>query len=244
MPQRAWVMQQRWERLLFAHWPVPAAPLRERLPAGVELDLHEGEAWLGVVPFEMHAVRARCCPPLPSAHAFPELNVRTYVRCGDKPGVWFFSLDAASLLAVWGARLLFHLPYFHARMSSTTEGAGVSYASERTHRGAPPARFRARYAPTSEVRAAAPGSLEHFLTERYCLYAADRGGRIYRGEIQHRPWPLQSAELELEHNEMARCHELALPDTSPLCHYAARIEVVVWSLQRVKPGAANASVRA
>ena len=126
-------MFQRWHELLFAHWPVPAEPLRARLPAGLELDTFEGEAWLGVVPFRMSAVRLRGAPALPGVSAFPELNLRTYVRRGEQRGVWFFSLDAASALAVRAARLWFHLPYFEARMTCDGRADGVHYRSERTH---------------------------------------------------------------------------------------------------------------
>ena len=178
-------MFQRWHELLFAHWPVPAEPLRARLPAGLELDTFEGEAWLGVVPFRMSAVRLRGAPALPGVSAFPELNLRTYVRRGEQRGVWFFSLDAASALAVRAARLWFHLPYFEARMTCDGRADGVHYRSERTHRGAPAAALVARYAPRAAVELARPGSLEHFLTARYCLFAATLRGALLRGDIHH-----------------------------------------------------------
>src|SRR5688572_8640413 len=194
-PARPWSVFMRWHELLFMHWPLPAAALRPLIPAGLELDTFDGAAWLGVVPFRMSHIRHRLLPPVPGTAALPELNVRTYVTAGGKPGVWFFSLDAASRLAVRGARWRFHLPYYDAVMSCPRDDSGtIAYQSTRTHRNAPPARFAARYRPIGPPVRAGAGTLEHFLTERYCLYSADAAGQVFRGEITHVPWPLQPAE--------------------------------------------------
>jgi uncharacterized protein YqjF (DUF2071 family) len=222
-------MRMTWSELLFAHWPVAAHVVARRLPRGLELDTFDGRAWLGVVPFRMSDVALRGLPALPGASQFPELNVRTYVTCGDKHGVWFFSLDAANALAVAAARRWFHLPYFRARMSCTAQGDSVEYASERTHRGAPPARFRARYKPISSARTAERGTLEHWLVERYCLYAAAPNGRILRGEIDHAPWSLHDAQAEIQVDTMARASGFELPAVAPLLHFAAAQQVVAWS---------------
>jgi len=240
-------MAMRWLDLLFAHWPVDAAALRPLIPEGLELDTFDGQAWLGIVPFRMDGVRPPWCPPLPWVSAFAELNVRTYVRVpggGDsrghsKPGVWFFSLDAANPLAVRTARLTFHLPYFDARMRIEERDGWVRYDSRRTHRGAPPGVFRARYRPVSEPYLSEPGTLEHWLTERYCLYAADRRGRVYRGDIHHVPWPLQPAEAEIEEDTLtsplgAPGTALERPDVAPLLHFVRRLEVVAWELKATK----------
>ncbi len=223
-------MSMAWENLLFAHWPVPADALRKLIPAGLELDLFAGQAWLGVVPFRMADTRLRGLPAVPGTAAFPELNVRTYVTAGGKPGVWFFSLDAGSRLAVRGARTFFHLPYFDARMTVHANDAGIHYESTRTHRAAPPAEFRATYRPIGEPRPASPGSIEHWLAERYCLYSADRRGRVWRGEIHHAPWPLQTAEASIELNTMVTPLGLELPGIPPLLHFARRLDVVAWLL--------------
>lgn len=222
-------MAQTWEHLLFAHWVVDADALRRHLPDGLTLDTFEGRAYLGVVPFVMSWVRPRWLPAVPRLSFFPELNVRTYVTDGEKSGVWFFSLDARSPLAVWTARRWFHLPYFKARMRCRTQGDGVIYASVRTHRGAPAARFEATYRPTGPVALSTPGSLDHWLTERYCLYAQDPDGGLHRGEIHHQPWPLQPAAATLAHNTMAAAHEVARPDEPALLHFARRLRVAVWS---------------
>lgn len=238
-----------WVDLLFAHWPVDAGRIRELLPLGLELDLYEGQAWVSVVPFRMAGTRPRGLPAVGPVSDFPELNLRTYVHVpGDtvherKPGVFFFSLDAASRVAVRLARWGFALPYFDARMSARGDGEAVVYDSYRTHRDAPPAVFRARYRPTGPVFHAEPGSLDHWLAERYCLYAATplRFGQavpneargLLRGEIHHAPWPLQAAEAEIEEDTLTDWLELERPATPPRLHFARRLDVTAWRPRRV-----------
>jgi uncharacterized protein len=233
LPRGPWVMAQVWHDLLFAHWPLDPEALRPLLPDSLRIDTFEGQAWIGVIPFRMSGVRPRLVPPVPWLSAFPELNVRTYVTAEDKPGIWFFGLEAGNRLAVAAARSWFHLPYFHAEMSLQEAGGWIRYRSRRIHRGAPPADFAGRYRPRGEVALAAPGTLARWLTERFCLYTLDGGGRLVRGEIHHAQWPLQAAEAEIETNTMTRPHGLALPDVPPLLHFARRIEAVVWPLRRV-----------
>lgn len=226
-------MVQRWHDLLFAHWPADAETVSSQLPPGLTLDRFEGEVWVGVVPFRMSGVWPRFLPSLPWLSAFPELNVRTYVTAQGRPGVYFFSLDAGNPAAVAIARSLYHLPYFRAAMHCLHRGDEIGYSSVRTHRGAPKARFEGRYGPTGAPYHAATGSLEHWLTERYALYTSDRGGRIYRGDIQHAPWPLQPANADIRTNTMAAAAGLDLADTQPLLHFARRLDVLAWSLTRL-----------
>jgi len=215
-----------WHDLLFAHWPVDRATLRASVPEALELDLHEGTAWLGVVPFRMTRMGPRLLPPIPGLHAFAELNVRCYVVRDGRPGVWFFSLDAAQRLAVRVARRFFHLPYYDARMSCVADGDAIEYRSERTHAHAPPARFAARYAPSGPVCAARAGGLDHFLTERYCLYARGGDGRLRRVDIAHAPWPLAPATVRVDANTMATSlgFDLGAPPARVL--FARRLDVV------------------
>ena len=227
IPAGGWIMAQSWRDLLFAHWRTDAGYLASLLPAGLALDTHDGQAWVGIVPFRMHGTRLRGLPPLPGTHAFPELNVRTYVTDGSKPGVWFFSLDAASALAVRVARTWFRLPYFDARMSCAAVGDGIEYESARTHSGAPPASFRARYGPAGPVYLAEPGTLEHWLTARYCLYASRRRG-LLRGEIHHEPWPLQPARADITEDTLAASWGIETAAEPPLLHFVRRIDVVCW----------------
>jgi uncharacterized protein YqjF (DUF2071 family) len=226
-------MAQTWQDLLFAHWPLPPAIIRERLPAGLELDTFDSQAWLGVVPFRMTDIHRRGSPSMPWISAFPELNVRTYVRHGDRPGVLFFSLDAGNLFAVLAARRWYHLPYFQARMRVEPDGESIRYTSQRIHPGAAPAELLGGYGPIGPASPVAPGSLEHFLTERYCLYAVDPRGALYRGDVHHLPWPLQPAWADFEQNTMAACHRLPLPDIAPVLHFSRRLDVVVWPLAPV-----------
>jgi uncharacterized protein YqjF (DUF2071 family) len=228
MPDGPWLMTQTWNDLLFAHWPVDKHELRERVPAGFELDLFDGEAWLGVVAFHMTNVAPRLVPALPWISAFPELNVRTYVRVDDRPGVYFFSLDAGSAVAAGTARTLLNLPYFTAKMSvEVTDGGQVKYHSRRL--SSPGAEFAARYDGQGGRHSPARGSLEYFLAERYCLYAHTRSNQAYRLDIHHPPWPLESGGGEITVNTMAQAAGVRLPDVGPLLHFSKRQDALAWA---------------
>jgi uncharacterized protein YqjF (DUF2071 family) len=214
--------------LLFAHWPVKKEVLQRLVPEGLEVEEFEGTSWVGVVPFRMSGVMMRPFPDMPGISAFPEINLRLYVTREGKPGVWFLSLDAYNRVAVWTARRFFYLPYFHARMSCVREGRRVRYASERIDQPKPVC-FRGSYAPVGGPYEAAPGTLEHFLTERYCFYAGGPKGRLLRVEVQHRPWPLQAAEADFEVNELTTPHGFQLLGAPALLHFAKRLDVVAWS---------------
>jgi len=235
LPRGRWAMTMRWFDLAFLHWPVPAAALRPLVPAPLAVDTFEGTAWIGVVPFRMDQVRLRLAPAVPTTSAFPEINVRTYVRSADRSGVWFFSLDAASRLAVRMARLRYNLPYFDARIDTAPWGEGVEYRSRRTHRGALSVEFTARSRPAGPVFHAAPGTLEHWLAERYALFTADRRGRVSSVDVQHAPWPLQRAEAEVERCTLLDGMGIRLPDTAPLAHFARSVEVLSWGRVPVPP---------
>lgn len=216
----------RWERLLFMHWPLPMAVLEPLLPNGAKVDTFNGEAWVGIVPFFMTDVHPAFLPSVPGLSAFTELNVRTYVTVRGVPGVWFFSLEAANPVAVRLARAGFYLPYFDARMRGVVSGQTVSFRSTRTHHGAALATFGASYRPL-------PGTLEgsadliHFLTERYCLFSARPGGRLYRVDVRHSVWLLGRAEVSFDvpPGEMTHSLGLTLPERPPLLHYAERVDV-------------------
>jgi uncharacterized protein len=224
MPTKPWIMYQRWERLLFAHWPIDAMALRSLVPPPLAIDLYDGHAWITVAPFDLAKLRGRGVPGIPGASSFPELNVRTYVRYGDKPGVFFFSLDAASPLAVMGARAAYALPYFHARMTIERDGDWIRYSSRRDGR----AIFEARYRPVGETFIAQPGSRDAFLAERYALYAA-RGNRLLRADVHHEPWRLQRAQLEIERNTMLEVQGIDVGPHEPVLQYSERQDVLVWA---------------
>jgi uncharacterized protein YqjF (DUF2071 family) len=227
-------MGQRWSNLLFIHRQAKVDAVRALVPASLALDVHEGTAWVSVTPFYLSHLRPRGIPPLPWVSEFPELNVRTYVTYGGKPGVYFFSLDAGNPWAVYGARLLYRLPYFRAAMSVAESGDGmIEYRSRRTHRGAVPAEFQARYRPTGASTHSKPGTLDHWLTERYCLYAHDTARRVYRADIHHRPWSLQPAEVALERDTMASAAGLTISSEPARVSFSRQIDVLVWSPERV-----------
>jgi uncharacterized protein YqjF (DUF2071 family) len=226
-----WIVAQVWENLLFAHWRVPYEVLRRKVPQALTLETFAGEAWVGIVPFHLSYLGAGRFRRMPSLD-FLELNVRTYVSAEGKPGVWFFSLDAASLLAVIGARIGVHLPYFWADIEMNASENRVVYSSQRHLPGAAPAPFQGLYGPIGDIFQAEPGSLDEWLTERYCLYSQDRAGRIYRCEIAHARWPLQAAEASLDAAALAQSHGLVLEGT-PLLHFARRQEIVTWRPKRI-----------
>lgn len=224
VPDDPWVQAQTWEDLLFAHWRVDAAELARLLPPEVPPDTHDGTGWLGITPFRLTNLRLRGIPPLPRLSSFPELNVRTYATVDGKPGIWFFTLDAASQLAVEAAKRTYKLPYHRSRMSAERHGSFVRYESSRAN-----AAFSARYRGEGDLFTAEEETLEYFLTERYCLYTAD-GGRLYRAEIHHPPWRLQRGEAHIDLNTMS---PLPLPDEEPHLLFSPRQDVVVWSLEEV-----------
>lgn len=234
LPKGAWIMTQRWHDLLFAHWPVDADRVRVRMPAPLRpfLDTFAGTAWVGVIPFWMSNVKFRGIPAIPGMSTFAEMNCRTYVTLDNKPGVYFFSLDAESLPAVYGARIGFGLDYFYAKMSvSGRSSTRMEYSSRRLQRPKP-AEFAGSYGPISDAFNAKPGSFDYFVAERYCLYTA-RGNSIWRGNIHHSPWPLQHAYAEIENNSVAQSHALQLPERTPLLHFARELDVFIWPREQL-----------
>jgi uncharacterized protein len=229
-PERGWFMGQSWRHLLFAHWPVEPDELRAVVPPQLPLDLYDGKAWVGVTPFQVEGLRLRGTTPMPVISRFLEVNVRTYVDYGGRPGIYFLSLDAASRVAVAAARRTYRLPYFRADQFLSQERGRFRFRSERVSADGPAAKLDCTFAPAGERFEAAPGSLEHFLTERYCLYTLAEGGTVQRGEIHHPPWPLQPAEASFDVNTMAYGYGLELAG-EPLAHYADLQDVVLWAIE-------------
>lgn len=220
-------MKQTWNDLLFAHWPIAREQLTSLVPSQLSLDTYQGECWVGVIPFWMSGVRARALPPFPGLSRFPELNVRTYVTYAGKPGVYFFSLDITSRLAVWGARTFYRLPYFRARMMTQEKVGWNEYACLRDG-GSP--EFRGSYRPIGPVQVRPKNSLSDWLTGRFCLYTVHEN-RVYRCDIHHLPWPLQDAEASIERNTMASAAGVTLPETKPLLHFSKTLDVLIWPLR-------------
>lgn len=229
-PRRPWLMGQTWVDLLFAHWRVPAEDLAAVVPPQLPIDTRDGSAWIGVTPFCLRGLRLRNTLPAPLVSSFPELNVRTYVSVEGKPGIYFLSLDADSRAAVRAARRGYRLPYFHSRIEVRREAGEIAYELTRTSGDGPPASFAARYGPRGPELPVREGSLERWLSERYCLYTLDERQRVLRGEIHHPPWPLRGARAEIEADAMALPFGIAL-EGEPLLHFSARQDVVIWSLE-------------
>lgn len=232
VPSHSWLMFMRWENLLFAHWRVDPNLLRPFIPSALELETFDGSAWIGVVPFEMKKVHLRGLPGVPTATNFLELNVRTYVRLGDKQGVWFFSLDATSQLAVCGARISFHLPYFEADLQIKVSEDKYHYIGRRTKSSVPGAELDLVYGPSGSQFLSKAGSLDAWLTERYCLYSADKKGRVFRGDIHHAQWPLQPAWCSIAKCDMTRLLGFELDSNPATLHFAKKLDVIAWKLER------------
>jgi len=230
----AWpIMYQTWGKLLFLHWRVPESVLRAHVPSALPIDTFDGSAWIGVTPFTMWNVRPAFVPPIPLASSSHELNVRTYVTLDGQPGVWFFSLDANSALAVWGAWLAFSLPYHRARMHLEEAGGAIHFRSQRSEPGSRQALLEIQWSRGERLPLSSVGSLEFFLMERYCLYTQN-AGRLYRCRIQHRPWPLCRARLDRLHSTMIEANGIAAPDGEPLVHAQAEaIQVGVHPLEEI-----------
>ena len=222
MPDGSWFQGQTWDHLLFMHWRVDADSLRALLPEELTLDTFDDEAWLGITPFRVSGLRARGLLPVPALSTFLETNVRTYVTYEGKPGIWFFTLDAESQFAVSAAKRIYRLPYHRADMDAVRRGDWIEYRTSRIG-----AELDVSYRPAGPVSPAKRGSVEYFLTERYCLYT-EHESALHRAEIHHEPWPLQRAEADVRENTMS---PVAL-DGEPVLHYSERQDVVIWPLER------------
>jgi len=237
-------MTQRWNDLLFAHWPVEASKIGALLPEGLQVDTFQGTAWLGVVPFWLDRIKIRGVPPIPGVCSFPDLNLRTYVRDEQTgtPGVYFFSLDASNLLAVAVARTFFHLPYHWAdmRLEQSSEREFSFYSRRRFSNLQ--VEFKARYrglGPTRRLAESRSGTLEYFLMERSCLFSTNRAGQPVRANLHHVPWPLEEADAEIEHNDLAAAIGIRLPAQKPVLHYSRRLALYIWPAELVRPAMAQ-----
>jgi uncharacterized protein YqjF (DUF2071 family) len=227
-------MKQVWKDLLFAHWPANEADVLPYIPEGLKLQKRDGTPWISISPFLMDPLRVRGLPPFPPVHRFLEMNIRTYVEHDGKPGIFFFNLDASSRLAVAAARTIAHLPYRYSRMAYRKEGEVIRYESRRKLTEGQEAVFQGGYKPASpDTFHAGPGTLLHWLTERYCLYAVSSGKQLYTGDIHHLPWPLQEAELQLDINTSTSALGLIHDPTPALLTYTKRLEVFFWPLRKV-----------
>jgi len=226
LPNKKWTVKQVWKHLLFIHWEVDPDWMRRQLPKELELDLFDGKAWIGIVPFDMSGVTRRGFPAPRWICDFPEINVRTYVRYRDKPGVWFFSLDVPSSITAWMARTFYYLTYFKAEMSISPQGKGFVYRHQRN-----PYRFVASYEGHEKV-SCSPDSFEIWATERYCLYSQAPSGSLYRAEVHHPKWPLQRATVTVHENTLLQ--GVPCGPSSDAVLFSKSIDVVVYPLERLE----------
>jgi uncharacterized protein len=225
LPETKWIWKQRWDNLLFLHWPIEVKEIRDLIPAELDVDTFDGMAWLAIVPFDMKGVTKRGWPAPKLFCDFPEINVRTYVKIGGKPGVWFFSLDITSGLGVWVARNFFNLPYFKAKIDVDVPGNEINYFHERGAKV-----FDATYVP-GEFVTFEPGSFESWSTERYSLYSQSKSGTLFRGEVHHPKWPLQHADLAVRRNTLL--DEFNVGERHPSILFSKSLDVVVFPLERL-----------
>lgn len=226
------LMHQNWGKLLFMHWRIDKKLLRPLIPEALEIDTFDGTAWIAITPFNMWDIRALppFIPPVPGFSSMHELNVRTYVHFDRVPGVWFFSLDCNSAAAVLAARTFFFLPYYKAEIDLEQKGQTIDYSLTRTD--APAAEFKASWKIGEKLPSSHPGSLEFFLTERYCLYS-ELNRELHRARIYHQPWPLQKATLASFGSTMIESLDLPTPEDNPVLHYAEEINVDIWTLEQI-----------
>ena len=221
-----------WRHVLFANWPVDPDLVETHLPERLTLDTYDGQAWLSVVPFTNIDVRPRLLPT-GTGFPLPELNLRTYVTHDENPGVYFFSLDADGIWAVIGARLFHHLPYYYASMDLSVEAGRIRFTSRRRHPGARPVLFEATYGASGDRENADPGTLAHFLTERYRYYTEASDGSIRYANVKHDPWPLYDAVVEVGENTLFAANGFAYPDTEPVHLYSPGVETIASRSRRI-----------
>lgn len=233
LPEGSWFMRQEWKDLLFLHWKIPVEKIRKKIPPELEIDTFQNNTYIGIVPFRMSGIRPRFFPSVPYFSAFPELNVRVYVKYKEKPGVFFFSLEATNPFAVEVARLWYHLPYMHANMRVEKRNGIYHYFSKRKDKRGNPAELQITYGPAGDRYYSQKRTLEHWLTERYCLYAKSSKQDLYICEIHHLPWPLQKASCEIKINTMAECHGIQLPPEEPIAHFVKYLDVAIYPIKRL-----------
>lgn len=231
LPKKPHRWRQQWLDLLFAHWHIPSSLIQPIIPKPLVLEQEDGMAWIAVVPFKMADVAPRFLPAIPGLSAFPEINLRAYVHYQGKPGVWFFSLDASQPIAVWAAKRMFHLPYFQSKIQMTMQQDAVRYDSLRQN--TTNARFSGVYRGKGKVFLSEKGSIEHLLTERYCMYAQNKSGQLFRTEVHHEPWPLQHAELQIQHLELTQWLGFELTSPPDLLHFSKGVRVIAWQPERI-----------
>lgn len=230
LPTEPWAMTQVWDHLLFCHWPVPVEILREHVPTILNIDLFEGQAWIGIIPFEVNNMRVRGMPKIPLLNSYLELNVRTYVTYKNTPGVYFFSLDVDKLQMVLAAKIGSLLPYRKAIMELDVKDDHTCFRSnlddvEKEH-------FALRYRALTEPYLPDETSLHYWLFERYCFFLV-KYKNLYRGDIHHDRWRVSGAEVDIQSNSMAAFLPRKYLEPKPLAHLSMKKQVFGWKLKKL-----------
>ncbi|KGX90696.1 hypothetical protein N781_06410 [Pontibacillus halophilus JSM 076056 = DSM 19796] len=229
-PRKGWVMKQQWNHLLFLHYPIHPEHLQPFLPESLTVDTFEGQAWIGIVPFEMSQIRFKGLPVVPFVSSLYELNVRTYVTYKGERGVYFFSLDANHVLGVQIARSIFHLPYFRAKMRMERMGEKWEFSSRRTHEGKGNPAFHLSYSGGEKLHIDGRRTLVNWLTERYCLFNV-HNGFVYKGKIDHNKWELREGHYEIEKNELLQPFQYTFTE-APIAHYSEVLESYIYPFEK------------
>lgn len=228
LPKWPWMIKQSWTDILFAHYPIKLEVLHKLVPEVLPLDSFNGMGWISVVPFYMSCIRLRGMPVVPGTAHFPGLNIRTYVTLNGKPGVYFFSLDAANPLAVKLAKTFYHLPYLYANMMMKQNGSIIDFES--TRRRDHGVKLVCKYRPVSDPYYAKKGSFDEWMSERYCFYTLNNKGLPFRCDILHEPWKLQNAEAEFSYNTILSEQGIQVESDQPIIHFSKKLEVRAWPL--------------
>ena len=231
LPTLPWVMTQKWEHVLFMHWPVPEDALRKYIPQKLEIDTFNGEAWIGILAFKVSDIRMRGLPRIPFYNTLLEVNVRTYVKYKGVGGAYFFSLDANKLAVVLGARIL-TLPYNNAKIRMKKKKDQINYYSKRKGISTDPQTFHGSYWPVeTNFSPAEQGTLTHWLAERYRLWTT-RGDSLYQGDIHHRKWNLSPAAAEMQTQTLIDFLPEKHLDKAPLLHYSPAQRALIWPIRK------------
>ncbi|KKI92857.1 hypothetical protein WQ54_06630 [Bacillus sp. SA1-12] len=234
LPSKKYIMRQTWRNLLFLHWPIPIEKLRPHIPSALQIDTFNGSAWLGIILFVIDGIFPFGVSSLSLTPRFPEINVRTYVKCNGKPGIYFMSIDVGNWASLKIAKKWYRLPYHSAEISFRKEGQTFHCQSRRKGYEHTPIVFKSKYVPISGVYFPKEGTLDHWLTERYCLFSSHNGINIYCGEIHHRPWPLQKAEIELGINTLFTPYQFDLSGVNPIAHFSTGVDSLMWNIKKIQ----------
>ncbi|MCQ6278424.1 YqjF family protein [Bacillus sp. EB600] len=234
LPSKNWILRQTWNDLLFVHYPIPVELLRPHIPGSLQIDTFDGTAWLGVVVFVMEGIYFRGLAAVSLTPKFTEINVRTYVHCNGKPGVYFMSLDVGNLASLLIAKKWYRLPYQPAQISIQKEGESFYCQSLRKGKMKIPIAFEGKYVPLSEVYLPEKGTVDHWLTERYCFFSTNKRGSVFCGEIHHRPWPLQKVKAEIVRNTLFTPFQVDVEEEKTITHFSMGVEAFFWNIKRIK----------